>query len=469
MKHGWLLTMLMMTAALAAACSTKPVPGVCCLGPEDCGRLGLSEDRPCPQGQACVDLHCVVPACSIQGCAAEAPVCDVTADVCTGCSDAADCSRFGDTDVCNPQTGSCVECLAAADCTAAAEPVCDGGACRGCRLDTECSSGACGEDGACVAEANIIYLHPAGIDTGTCPRSAPCRRIEIGATRASVTRNHIVLAPGLYDSEGELITDEGTPAQRLFIHGGGSVISSPGDGAVLMTQVPVVIRDLELVGNGSGLVLVTTGRSILERFKIRGANLRGLEVGGDVLARDISIEGAGTAITLEFAARLTIDRGLIKSSGIGIQSTSSTATFDITNLLVFGASDVAFDLANSGGGTVSFTTIADSGTDSGTGPRAFRCSSSGLTVRSSIIWAPGTQNRAAIDSGCTLLSTIVGPTAVPGATNVDPLFVDAANRDYRLSANSPARDMVDTGPATDFEGDPRPLRARFDIGADEAP
>jgi len=29
--------------------------------------------------------------------------------------------------------------------------------------------------------------------------------------------------------------------------------------------------------------------------------------------------------------------------------------------------------------------------------------------------------------------------------------------------------MVDTGPATDFEGDPRPRGPRFDIGADEAP
>jgi hypothetical protein len=122
----------------------------------------------------------------------------------------------------------------------------------------------------------------------------------------------------------------------------------------------------------------------------------------------------------------------------------------------------------SAGGTVSFTTVADSGTDAGSGPRAFRCPPSGLTVRSSIIWAPGTVVRAAIDGGCTLISTIVGPTPVPGAPNVDPRFVDAAGRDYRLSAARPARDMVDDGPVTDFEGDPRPHGARFEIGADEA-
>ena len=53
--------------------------------------------------------------------------------------------------------------------------------------------------------------------------------------------------------------------------------------------------------------------------------------------------------------------------------------------------------------------------------------------------------------------------------NVDPRFVDPVVRDYHLSAGSPARDAVNAGPATDFEGDPRPRGSRFDLGADEAP
>lgn len=246
------------------------------------------------------------------------------------------------------------------------------------------------------------------------------------------------------------------------------MISTTGEVDAIATDVRVVIRDLEIVAGTGGLSITATGRSVLERIKIR-EGARGIVINGDVMMRDISIEDTAYPILLRSAARLTLDRGIFKNPYVGISSNSYTAVVDISNLLVFGATDIAFRLGTSAGGTVSFTTVADSGADSGSGPRAFSCPPSGLTVRSSIIWAPGTVARPAIDGGCTLISTIVGPTAVPGATNVDPRFVDAASRNYHLSAGSPARDMVDTGPATDFEGDPRPMGPRFDIGADESP
>jgi hypothetical protein len=57
---------------------------------------------------------------------------------------------------------------------------------------------------------------------------------------------------------------------------------------------------------------------------------------------------------------------------------------------------------------------------------------------------------------------------VPGASNSDPQFVNAAGQNYHLGPTSPARDMIDGGPPLDFERDPRPRGVRFDIGADEA-
>jgi hypothetical protein len=117
-------------------------------------------------------------------------------------------------------------------------------------------------------------------------------------------------------------------------------------------------------------------------------------------------------------------------------------------------------------GTIAFTTISDVGSGTTTGPTAINCGLN-TTIRSSIVWIPGVATRASIQ-GCNIASTIAGPFAVAGATNTDPLFVDPAQHDYHLGAASPARDAVDTGPATDFEGDLRPQGPRFDLGADEA-
>ena len=64
----------------------------------------------------------------------------------------------------------------------------------------------------------------------------------------------------------------------------------------------------------------------------------------------------------------------------------------------------------------------------------------------------------------------------PGVGNINelPLFVDAAGGDYRLRGNSPCIDAGTAAPtvglpATDFEGAPRLLGCRPDMGADEAP
>ncbi|MCP4363093.1 MAG: PKD domain-containing protein, partial [Chloroflexi bacterium] len=63
-------------------------------------------------------------------------------------------------------------------------------------------------------------------------------------------------------------------------------------------------------------------------------------------------------------------------------------------------------------------------------------------------------------------------TLITGTVNIwgTPDFVDPAVGDYHLGPNSAAIDAgVDTGVATDFDGDPRPIGAGYDIGADESP
>ncbi len=191
--------------ALLAGCS-KPNPEVCCLDESDCSSIGVTDGtRPCDTGLACVNHACVAPSCSTDGCGAEAPVCETTTDVCIGCSDESDCARFPDTGLCDTDSGACVECLGDSDC-GADKPVCDSGACRICQADSECASGACGEDGTCVAEANIVYLDPGGADSGTCARSSALQGAAAsGSDQTSLARNHVVMAPGTYTTTQQVL------------------------------------------------------------------------------------------------------------------------------------------------------------------------------------------------------------------------------------------------------------------------
>jgi hypothetical protein len=61
-----------------------------------------------------------------------------------------------------------------------------------------------------------------------------------------------------------------------------------------------------------------------------------------------------------------------------------------------------------------------------------------------------------------------GPSFLRGNVNADPLFVKPGSRNFHLQSGSPAIDAgADTRLATDFDGNPRPEAAAFDIGAYE--
>jgi hypothetical protein len=400
---------------LAAGCSTRPNPAFCCSDPADCSRFGVTDERrECADGFACVGNTCVS------------------------------------------------ECVDATDCDST-EPVCENNLCRGCTLDTECSSGACAEDGTCAKEASVVYLHPEGQDAVPCSRDQPCKDLGFGVRQTNSARMHVVLAPGSYAPPALiLISSQTTTAPRLSIHGGGAALTGGSSDGFIDIRLPTTLRDLEIVNptNPGGSAIYTNVAIVVERTKVRGHS--GILTLGETRLVDVDIRATDRGIASN--GTLTIDRVTISGGAVGIRS--GAGTVDITNLLVSGTSEIGLDFTNTSG-SVAFSTIADTG-NSGAETPGVRCQSGQLDIRSTIIWTPGS-SRASTEGQCRLSSMIAGPIGVVGATNANPVFVDPVAGNYHLSGGSPARDMVDTGPMTDFEGDPRPRGLRFDIGADEAP
>jgi hypothetical protein len=71
--------------------------------------------------------------------------------------------------------------------------------------------------------------------------------------------------------------------------------------------------------------------------------------------------------------------------------------------------------------------------------------------------------------GTGLDTKVVGPVTSGGHSwSEDPELVDLSGGDYHILASSPAKDAAPcVGTRFDFDGDPRPVTAGCDIGADE--
>jgi hypothetical protein len=276
-------------------------------------------------------------------------------------------------------------------------------------------------------------------------------------------RNHIVVALGSYAEPNPVTISSGTTAaSALWIHGGNATVTGGTDDGLLDIRVSTSLRDLELV-NPMGAAIQVGASSTFERLRLRA--LAGIRTQTMLAVRVVDIQATDAGIEID-GGSLVLDRAIIQGGISAIRNRAATVV-DISNLLVYGTADVAVDLS-SATGSVTFTTIADSG-NSSLDVAGLKCTQTALRIRSSIVWTPTIVPHPSISGPCTLDTTIAGPVGVVGATNVNPAFVSPATGDYHLGGGSPARDAANTGPATDFEGDPRPRGLRFDIGADEAP
>ncbi|HEX4453043.1 MAG TPA: choice-of-anchor Q domain-containing protein [Kofleriaceae bacterium] len=239
------------------------------------------------------------------------------------------------------------------------------------------------------------------------------------------------------------------------------MLPTTGDSGLLDAfDVGFDLHDVTMVGNTSAGVAIQTGTvpCSIENVVFQNASTAVLAQGA-VKIFNIQISNSTFGIHVLDGGTLTLDRAIIHGGMNPILvKTAGDGTVNVTNLLAYDATG-PLDVGGAQG-TIAFSTVgATNGAVAGLncGPE--------VTLDATIVW---NTSSSAISGTCQAIhSTIAGPTAVTGATNIDPMFANPLQSDYHLAAGSPAIDQVQSGPSDDFEGDSRPQGSSYDIGADE--
>lgn len=379
---------------------------------------------------------------------------------------------------CDPTYG-CRQCTTNDEC-ANPSPICDGqsSACRACKVDDECASKVCAE-GACLAEAGILYAAPTGAESGPCSLAQPCSLQRVQSVALSNAVPPLIrILPGVY--AGSINVHTATTAPIRYVASGANLVSDTpiaiGDGATVeirgitaagasftvncdsttQSWSNVLIADSKLVFGSDTGTLVTVGKcdATFERT--------------DLEANDNS------GVTLGANSAFVANRSRFHSSGqFGIGSFGSKISVRITNSVL----EHVFFLWNAGGVnpgdstvTLAFNTILLDGV-------GLDCSMNSTSqYRTSLyennIVVATNVNSSVTGSTCTLSHNILFPFTGTVGTNVvaDPQFLNAAARDYHLSGTSPGIDAavpVSAVLGADFDGTARPQGAAADIGAFE--
>ncbi len=387
-----------------------------------------------------------------------------------------------------------MQCLQSADCPVNT-PVCDEAdqGCRACLNDADCASTVCDlAEGTCVAEADIAYASPGGIDSATCTKADPCS-IKHAFAVTTAARRTVKLGPGNYTAN-LLIANK-----AVTVDGFGAMVTaspnSPGEPAFQVSN------NASLSLRGLGVLAATNSGAI----RCEGANatlaLDQVNVeatgGSPVFANPCSVIGISRSFlhTLKAGApaffvgapstgsNATVDRSVL-DGGDGVFAAGTGAIVHVTNSVISNQSGADGAFSNSFFGStkgvifVSFSTILNSLVKCNTSVACTGGGPNGLCIDNSIIFnsLTGAPTNTVTGVGCIANFTLVAPqqTVLMGANNklgVNPLLVSPSTGDVHLLPGSAAIDAADptTSNPIDLDGTARPQGTRSDLGALERP
>ena len=272
------------------------------------------------------------------------------------------------------------------------------------------------------------------VKSGACTVASPCR-IEYAITGAAAG-DEVIVAPGTYKLSQSVATTEsidlhgvaGRPRPRLIGSAQTTALEFKSGGT---------LRHLAIEATGSVQDALTLRDSVGEDLLLRSATGDGAKVNGISVLRDSVVQTGSTG-----------------SGAAGLKVRDSGGGGDVTLLNV---------------------TVMAPG-EPATGIRCELSSGQARVVNSIVRGAAADIDASFSAANCTARSSnfrpLLSPGVVSGPGNQDaaPLFVDAANGDFRPLADSPT---VDAGSAdallgaTDPAGCPRVLGPAADIGAYE--
>ncbi|WP_185965582.1 T9SS type A sorting domain-containing protein [Flavobacterium zepuense] len=334
---------------------------------------------------------------------------------------------------------------------------------------------------------------------------------------------HATDPSGWMRSGGALFIRDGRPTlKNLWIRNNTADYS----GAVYVYDAGVIMDNIKLTGNtaassGAGMCFYKSGDvgtvlepTIITNIEASNNSISNFGSGGVIaIERDynISIDGfnfynntanlLGGAIFID-RATLNLSRGVFDGNGgLVSNAVNSGGAFYIQGVpgypsyITIESVQFSNNVADSGGAInmahsvtdIINCTFANNTATAATGPNLFALQGSTISVKNSIIDSPANgypvikvyPESQATNAMYTLVNSIVTDGFTPIFTisdnvqlNTAPLFVDAANGNYNITACGPAVDaginlMLELNPALDAAGNPRIKNSIVDLGAFE--